>query len=352
MDDKILIDFERMKYPNNGLYQFSVDLGKSLVKEAANPEQLYFYLPHSAINSFGNKSNYVTQHSFHKFYFPGASRFRVWHATHQGTAYYPFSAKARKVLTVHDINFMHDDSKTPYKRARDLKALKKKVLNADYITSISEFVMKDLMQYVDIPPDRRRVIYNGCRINEIADINMPVVKPHAPFLFTIGVISPKKNFHVLPALLVNNDMQLIISGVTGNPHYKNKIFETAKSMGVEKRIIFTGPVSENDKQWYYKNCEAFVFPSKAEGFGLPVLEAMYFGKPAILSTLSSLPEIGGTQAYYFKNFDPDHMRKVLTNSLEQYYRYKPIDLIREQALSFSWDKSAQQYLEVYKIMGR
>ena len=71
----------------------------------------------------------------------------------------------------------------------------------------------------------------------------------------------------------------MIAGVTHQPWYQRKIEEEAKRLGVTERVIFTGAISENDKYWYYQNCTAFVFPSIAEGFGLPVIEAMYFGKP-------------------------------------------------------------------------
>ena len=77
--------------------------------------------------------------------------------------------------------------------------------------------------------------------------------------------------------------------------------------GLEERIILPGEISDMDKYWLYKNCEAFVFPSMYEGFGLPVIEAMNFGKPVFLSTFSSLPEVGGKYALYWENFDSQLM---------------------------------------------
>ena len=131
---------------------------------------------------------------------------------------------------------------------------------------------------------------------------------------------------------------------------KNEIICEARKFGVESRVIFTGPISENDKRWYYKNCTAFVFPSLSEGFGLPVIEAMYFGKPTILSSKSSLPEVGGEHAYYFSDFDPDGMSKVLKKSLEHYEQTKPMNLIQAWAKTFSWEKAAKEYLEIYNTL--
>ena len=160
----------------------------------------------------------------------------------------------------------------------------------------------------------------------------------------------KKNFHVLPALLAGNNFILVIAGITKSKSYRLEILKEAARYGVEKRVVFTGPVSENDKQWYYKNCEAFVFPSLAEGFGLPVLEAMYFGKPVFLSTYTSLPEIGGDVSYYFQSFDKEDMQLTLKQGLQNYKAPGVSERIIERAASFSWKESAMKYLDVYRSL--
>jgi glycosyltransferase involved in cell wall biosynthesis len=88
-----------------------------------------------------------------------------------------------------------------------------------------------------------------------------------------------------------------------------------------------------------------------EGFGLPVIEAMYFGRPVILSTLTALPEVGGDAAYYFQNFEPKHMQAVLSESLAHYNANAYMkQKIRDRAAMFNWDKTAAQYLEVYRSL--
>ena len=171
-----------------------------------------------------------------------------------------------------------------------------------------------------------------------------------PFLYTIGTIAEKKNFHVLPALLVHNNYLLIISGITQSQTYKDKIIATAKSFGVADRVVFTGAISEAEKYWYYQHCKAFVFPSLAEGFGLPVIEAMHFGKPVILSTHTSLPEVGGEHAYYFQNFEPASMQQTLLNSLAHYQQQNSQALIKVWANTFTWQEAAIQYLNIYRSL--
>ena len=81
---------------------------------------------------------------------------------------------------------------------------------------------------------------------------------------------------------------------------------------------------------------------------LPVIEAMYFGKPVILSTHTSLPEIGGSAAYYFENFEPQHMQIVLCDALEDHKKNNRVNEIKSRALLFNWKQTAHQYHEVYK----
>lgn len=296
---------------------------------------------------FGRNVNYIRQRSFHKYYSPCISNFDVWHAAQQGTQYFPYKSSQKKILTIHDINFMHDGSKSAEKKKRYLSDLEKKIRHSDSIVAISNYVMNDVSKYIDIPEKKKNIIYNGCNIEDQKELHLPKIKVEGSFLYTIGVITAKKNFHVLPPLLRDNNMKLVISGMTDNTGYKQKIIEEAKKFKVEKRIIFTGAVSENDKQWYFANCTAFLFPSLAEGFGLPVIEAMYFGKPVILSNLTSLPEIGGDAAYYFNNFEPENMVHILKSSLVSFQNNQPENLIKQRAQSFNWRDTAQKYLSLY-----
>ena len=152
----------------------------------------------------------------------------------------------------------------------------------------------------------------------------------------------------MPALLKYNDMQLVISGVTHSTAYRNLIISEAEKHGVKDRVIFTGSVSENDKQWYYKHCKLFVFPSISEGFGLPVVEAMSFGKPVILSTLTSLPEIGGDVAYYFDSFEPSVMQDNLTAALHDFETTDRTGSLIARSKQFNWDNAATDFINVYE----
>jgi glycosyltransferase involved in cell wall biosynthesis len=191
------------------------------------------------------------------------------------------------------------------------------------------------------------VVYNGCEVAEFPDYNNPGYNPVRPFLFSIGTILPKKNFHVLACLLKDKNYELIIAG-KGRGDYARKIIEAGKKFDAESRIKLIGPVSIEDKYWYLKNCTAFLFPSLAEGFGIPPIEAMHFGKPVFLSTFTSLPEIGGQYAYYFNNFDPDDMLDTFEKGMADYMNANSASAIIQHANKFNWEKNAKEYWKIYK----
>ncbi|WP_229211195.1 glycosyltransferase family 4 protein [Dyadobacter jiangsuensis] len=319
-------------------------------KAGGDKEKIAFYLPTSAEHAFGENANYVSQHFIHKLFFPDTKSVDIWHCTYQGSRYYPFGKKVSVVLTVHDLNFLYDGNRSEKRISKYLSRLQLKIDRADHVVAISYYVLEDLKKYLELGDKPTSVIYNGCNIEDTGIINAPEKPVEQPFLFTIGTIVGKKNFHVLPALLVGNDLKLVIAGIESSQEYKKTIIREAQKLNVLDRLIFTGPVSENDKKWYLSNCTAFVFPSIAEGFGLPVIEAMYYGKPVVLSRCTSLPEIGGDCAYYFDNFEPEHMRNVLNASLEDYNKTKPRERIRERARFFSWDRAASEYLDLYRSL--
>jgi glycosyltransferase involved in cell wall biosynthesis len=119
-----------------------------------------------------------------------------------------------------------------------------------------------------------------------------------------------------------------------------------------KQVILTGKISDIEKQYYLKNCSAFVFPSLREGFGIPPIEAMRFGKPVFLSNSTSLPEIGGKHAFYWDHFEPKYMAEIFIKGIITYNAKK--DWYSEQyikrAKSFDWNKAAKQYIELYKTI--
>ena len=295
----ILVDMHRLKQnPFNGLYTFSYNLGKSLAALPSGNMKLNFYLPKDKFGIFGEKAAYKAHHSIDKFYMPGTSKFDVWHATTTISWYKPFNKKTKFIFTIHDLNFLIEEAENVARNKRMLKLIQQRVDRADHITGISQYALETAAQHLNLHDKPRTVIYNGCNVNDFPLFDSPRYRPLKPFLFAIGLVQPRKNFHLLPALLKGNDYELIIAGLN-HFDYKNVVEMEIKKQDVAARVKLTGPITEEEKYWYYKNCTAFLFPSFAEGFGLPAIEAMHFGKPVFFIRQNLYAGNRGDAAYYF-----------------------------------------------------
>lgn len=344
---KILFDCERLKYPNTGLYTFCVDLGRALLKNVSPDQEITAYVPSSSNGIFGEHIPYKIQKSWHKLFVPDSSRFDIWHSTNQISRYLPSSTRTQVILTIHDLNFMIEKKNRPGKIKTHLQQIQKRIDRAGIIVCISNFVAEQVKAQFRLNDKPLHVIYNGCTFEDYPDFNEPAYRPQKPFLYTIGTVLPKKNFHVLPALLQHNDYELIVAGNLSAPDYIDRINEEAKKYNVADRVKIIGAVSNEDRSWYYRQCTAFLFPSIAEGFGLPVIEAMHYGKPVFLSNHTSLPEIGSDAAYYFQDFEPGHMQDVLVTGLANFKSSDMAQKARNRAAQFTWEKTAKAYLQLY-----
>lgn len=346
---KILFDCERMRYPNTGIFHFCNSLGHALLKQA-NPieEQLTLYLPVEQKKQFESYKNIINYNSLHKFHHFGTAKYNVWHCTFQASHYLPNSRKPNVLITIHDLNFLYEHSNKPDFVNQLIKRMQKNVDRAQTIVAISDYVAKDIKTHFHIKDQTIQTIYNGWNVSEFPGYDNPIYRPVKPFLFAIGTVIPKKNFHTLPCLLKKNDYELIIAGEI-DIAYKEKILDQAVLHGVTDKVKIIGPVSEQDKYWYYVNCLAFMFPSLAEGFGAPAVEAMYYGKPVFLSNLTSLPEIGGDVAYYFCNFEAESMQEKFEKGMQHYSSTNAKEaIIARTMLLFKWENAASKYLEAYR----
>jgi glycosyltransferase involved in cell wall biosynthesis len=341
----VLVTFDSMKDTNCGYYSFGKGLGDSLLSENYGKYDLSFYL-FEKTKYFNGKVKILRRSILDKLFFLSKNKYDVVHFSDQTCRLRPWHVNAKKIMTIHDMNKVHLKYSKPGSINKYLKRLKKRIDKVDRVVTISQFVANDVIKYFPETANKISVIYNGADKLTADDSHVPLKVPQGPFLFTIGLLSVQKGFHLLPALLAGNDYELVISGIE-TPH-KEKIIEEAIKYNCLDRVIITGPISDSDKAWYYKNCLAFVFPSIAEGFGLPVIEAMHFGKPVFLSRYTSLPEIGGEAAYYFDSFDPMHMQQVFNNGLVDFSNKDRSNEMVEQANKFSWNKAAQEYLKLYK----
>ena len=345
---RVFIDFERIKNPYCGLGRYSIALGRELALLRPEHLDLTYFLPTDAKAYFPDSINVTPvhvwkKHLFNPFGLTLPSNIDLWHLVNQDTDYFPFSKQGVKLLTIHDLNFLHVGRQVRIENR--LQRLKRKIESSHHLTTISNYVRDEIIDVFGIPSKRISVIYNGVEISQET--------PQKPefsvdnFLFTISQVVEKKNVHTLVDMMQHlPDKKLIIAGQKDGA-YASLVEQRIQRGGLQDRIKLTGPVSEAEKLWLYQHCDAFVFPSLAEGFGLPPIEAMRFGKPVILSRATSLPEIGGEHASYWHDFEPTHMADTVRQAIAAFNQGDRREREIRHALSYNWASSASEDLNLY-----
>lgn len=352
----IILDCDLMNHPNSGLYHYCLNIGLRVNQqlERERKEPMKMYVPKAEKFSFAKPSHTIVEKSWHKFFKPFMIGCKVWHAPFQSGRIVPDKKSypnVKVLLTIHDLNPLHE-GKPLEEQKKSIAHTQSLIDRSDAIVCISEFTKADVLQNCNTGNKPLYVIHNGIhRVNIPSQTKSPERKIERPFIFGMGYVNTKKNYHVLLPLLKHNPgIEMVIAGRLDEPDYIETIHKTAAKMGVSERLHLTGPVSEDDKAWYLSNCMAFVHPSLAEGFGAPVVEAMLFGKPLFLSNLTSLPEIGGDAAFYFNGFDDEHMQAVFKDGMQRFHNENMSSIVINRGKFFDWEKSAAQYLKVYQSL--
>jgi len=227
------------------------------------------------------------------------------------------------------------------------------------ILTVSESSKRDIIELLGVSPNRIKVIplapaeiYRPLKDVHFRKTLYEKYKIPGPYIFSLATIEPRKNFMTLVKSfkilkeLVKRSHFLVISG--SKAWNFPELFQLVKRLELEREVLFTGYVPEEDKVILYNGCEFFVYPSLYEGFGLTPLEAMACGKAVIASKISSLPEIIGEAGILVdptNEFAFAHAIKLLLDNpkLRQEYEEKSL----ERAKNFSWKSTAQKTLEFY-----
>lgn len=350
--NSIVFDCERMKFANTGIYHYCLNLAQRL-PQTIDPlkERITLYSPPEIALS---SNNLIKHHRWHKLLLPSLKHHTIWHSTYQHSDYIPsITRKIKVLLTIHDLNFIYDDLVPTQKKEKYLRNLQRRINRADAVVCISEYCKNDVLKHCSLHDKPVFVIHNGT--NSLVDpaLGKSSYKPLRPFLFSIGTLIRKKNFHsLIPLLKRNSYLDLIIAGRHDDRNYLFDLKQLAFAEGLENNFHVLGQINEREKSWYYHNCKAFVFPSVAEGFGLPLVEAMSVGKPVFLANKTALPEIGADAAFYFKDFSGERMHESFINGMNKYESDNMKGLIMKRSECFSWKKAADEYVNVYRTMSK
>jgi len=236
---------------------------------------------------------------------------------------------------------------------------KRTMENADKIIAISECLKQDIIKYLKVSEEKIRVVYNGkderfkpLDQKEIAELKRKYSLDFS-FILYVGILQSRKNVsNIIKAYYKlkkeGTNHKLVIAGRGKGRQYKG-ILKTVKTLNLQKEVIFTGYIPDDDLPKLYNAADLFVFPSIYEAFGLPPLEAMACGTPVITSDRGAFPEVVGDAGIMIDPYDVDGLAKAMHEVLNNNgLREDMIKKGLKRAKMFSWEKCAKGVLRVYE----
>ena len=272
----------------------------------------------------------------------------------------PLHSAGPAVITIHDLAFLIYPHFLTRDSARYYGQIDRAIRRADRIIAVSESTRHDLIKKLGAPEDKITVIYEAAdplfrpeeHQNALHHVQALFELPEEFILF-VGTIEPRKN---IPGLLrayrrlrdkYKLTQALVLAGAPG--WLSEDVYELVNDLGLKSHCFFLGRVSNHDLFHLYNAAQCLVHPAFYEGFGLTPLEAMACGTPAVVSNVSSLPEVVGDAALLVDPRNDEEITvalwRVLSDpALRGQLRAKGL----QRAEAFSWERAARQTMEVYR----
>ena len=333
---------------HDGLGEFSMQIGTRIAAQAGvwrarHGVSFDFHLRDKLIGLFGGDVGYLPVSRWQRVRHVQPVPYALWHSLHQLNKTLPPAGCGPRVVTVHDLNYLYGrHAFSAWRHQRRTAALMRRT---DEVVAISQYTAGDVQKHLGWTGPLQ-VIHTGARsFVDAARAALPgwADQDARPFLYHLSRMSASKN----PQAIIDlarawPEMLFVLCGPPSDD--AKRLRATVKLPNVQFHL----GISDAQKAWAYARCAGFLFPSLTEGFGLPPIEAMHFGKPVFLARRTCLPEIGGEAADYFDDFDAGSMRRVVEAGLARQREPGRADTIRKHAAQFDWDRAAAAYLDLYR----
>ena len=332
----------------DGLGEFAFQIG-SIVRQVAPQWRerdgvgFDFHLRESLFGAFGNDVGYLPVTRWQRTRHVQPVHYDLWHSLHQLNKTLPPRGRGECIVTVHDLNYIYHPK--AFSRWRHGRRTRRLIAHTDRVVAISRYVAEDVKKHLHWQGPLE-VILRGAR-PFAAGPQEPLPGWQAddarPFLFHLSRMSPSKNPEAIIGLArAWPEMSFVMAGPQG---HDTRALRDGTSL---PNVQFHLSISDAQKAWALSRCQGFLFPSFAEGFGLPPIEAMQCGAEVFLSRLTSLPEVGGSVAHYFDSFEPAAMRRVVEAGIAGHARPGRVAEIQAHAARFDADTAAREYLALYR----
>ena len=261
------------------------------------------------------------------------------------------------IVTIHDLIFLrHPEYYKFFDRKIYEWKFRKTLKETEYIIAISECTKRDILEFGDFDPDKIFVIYQSCNPRfgqEIHEQEMQDVinryKLPSRFILCVGTIEERKNLMLAAKALklIPEDIHLVAVG--RQTKYAKKVISEANRLGVSNRLHLLSGVTDNELNAIYKKAEVFVYPSRYEGFGIPIIEAIFSGLPVVACSGSCLEEAGGPDCLYVNPDDVEGMADAVMQMINNDEdRNERILRSQEYVQKFKGTNVASQVFDLYE----
>ena len=260
----------------------------------------------------------------------------------------PLRLPCPSAVTIHDLVWRAaPETMAPFARFVERALMGPSISQAARVICVSQATHDTLIRWRPTAADKAVVVHEAACVSP-ADADAPPAHPETPFFLFVGTFEPRKNLMrlVRAFLHVQNRIphQLVLAGGTGWGGVREAI-DGLLAQHRDHRVHIAQPGSDQELAALYSGCDALALVSLYEGFGLPVVEAMAFGKPSIVARNSSLPEVAGEAALYVDAADEEQISQALLQlALDPELRGKLAAQAAGRAAKFSWDAAAQATL--------
>lgn len=259
----------------------------------------------------------------------------------------PLKSPCAFLVTVHDLIHLKVPEENGFKKLVYYNALLKPALiRAERVLTVSDFSRREILEWTGLAPSQVQVV--GCGVGAAFMPEGPRWDPGYPYFLHVGNHKPHKNLRLLlSAFSRSKSGQSLRLVLTGTP--APELQETIRKLGLTDRVIFLGNVDELDLPALYRGARSIVFPSRYEGFGLPVLEALACKVPVIASRIPPVEDLAGETALLLSPDDEEAWRESLEQAGDD------PDFGKERILAgfsrsrlFSWEKVGERVGDIVR----
>ena len=262
----------------------------------------------------------------------------------------PLHPKVPTLTVIHDLNFEHADGNLKASHQRYMRYyFPRFATNATRIATVSEYSQKDIAETYSIPLEKIDVVYDGAHNNyrPHTDEEKTAIRSRytdgKPYIIFISTILKRKNLANLLKAFDKmkedwNELRLVVVG--SRVWWQDELADAYDNMRHQSDVIMPGHVEPADLSALLSASEMLVYPSYFEGFGIPILEAMYAETAIVASKTTSMPEVGGDAVLYIDPHNPEDIAHAISSLRDDSLRQKMIERGRIQRTKFSWERTS------------